>query len=304
MSFNNCDAGSSEPPPSYAACVGNLGDVADFPPEKQHMNEDLLEDSIDLASNAHPPPPFSITPGSLVLAPQTVTIRPPISGARPLYQLSKPLGNNAVAPCLSLFEVPATRQLEENGTLKTVDMSDGIYHIREAEMALRKQERAVVISGQRHDQFSGVQLRKETSMGITGMKNTFDVISDDETNHPRLLYHARFKKGILEWHDGGGELIAIETPSADKTLAEERLDIVVSMDKPHLDLMVALWVARVWQDTEESGLKEDTKEAKKRKTLKREPVKQEGKHYGILHGMKEALKIGHESGFEPDRMHY
>lgn len=237
---------SAEPPPSYAACTGTAGDISDLPPEKQRMTDDLLQDDNDLASNSHPPPPFSLTPGTLILSPHTVLIHSPVSGARPLYQLSDRLSRHALRT--RLMSVPPTRPLQQDGTMKSVWGKDELYHIYEAHPAFTRQDKGVIISGQHSEQFGAVRLRTDVSIGITGLKLKYNVFSADEEKHPRLLYHAKQKKGVIEWHDGGGELVAVESRAENSMHDEEVLDIKVSLDKRHLDLIVALWVARIWQD--------------------------------------------------------
>ncbi|PSR80311.1 hypothetical protein BD289DRAFT_485042 [Coniella lustricola] len=237
---------SAEPPPSYSASVGISADEPDLPPDKQRLNEDLIRDDNDLASNSHPPPPFSVTPGTLVLSPYSKLIHSPVSGARPLYQLSDPLNRHALNT--SLMSIPITRLLNEDGTMKTVRSKDELYHIYEAHPAFTRLDKGVIISGQHAEQFGGVRLRRDISVGITGLKTVYDVLSVDESKHPRRLYHAKQKKGVLEWHDGGGELIAVESRAEGSMMDEEALEIKIPLDKRHLDLMVALWVARIWQE--------------------------------------------------------
>lgn len=296
-----------EPPPSYGSCMGDGSDTArapaeELPPEKERLreDEDLIEDDNNFASASHLPPPFSVTPGVLVIAPQSVLIHPPVAGARPLYQLSRPLNGHATATCL--IDVPATRPIRDDGCLKTVRNHDQLYRLYHEHLPLNRRQaaREVVVNAQHRDQFSGVRLCKDITVGIKGVKISYAAVcADDEEKHPRRsLYLATQKKGgVLEWHDGGGTLVAVETPAVNRQVDEERLEIVVSLDKRYLDLVVALWVARIYQDTQEDGVKEDKQDAKKRRAEQKQLDKEEGRPSGVLHDMKEALGIGY--GLKP-----
>lgn len=279
------------PPPSYASCTGGSDTPEDLPPEKERLQEDLIEDDNNFASASRLPPPFAVTPGTLVMAPQSVLIHCPVSGARPLYQLSRPLNGHITTTCL--IDVPATRRLREDGCLKTVRNHDELYRIYQARELFQRYPREVIVEAQHRDQFSNARLRKDITIGIKGIKIVFDAISADEEKHPRMLYLATQKKGVLEWHDGGGTLVAVETPALNRQVDEERLDIVVPLDKRHLDFLAALWVARIYQDSQEDGVKEDKENAKMRRAEQKELDKEEGKPTGFLHDMKEALGIGY-----------
>lgn len=288
---SHTDVTSQQPPPAYSECVGELQDPIEPAPEKQQLAEDLFVDDHDIATDSNSPPPFSVTPGTLVIAPQSILIRAKVADARPLYQVLKPLNGHAMSNCL--LDVPANRLLREDGALKTVRQRDELYRVYRPRSSIREHTRELVVSGQHSDQFSGVWLRKGFLVGITGTKTCFEASSRDEEGHVRTLYLARPKKGVLEWHDGGGTLIAIETPAVDRTMEEESLEIMTHLDKRHLDLMVALWVARIYQDTQEEGAKEDKEDAKQRRAQQKELDKQNGKPHGLMHDMKEALGIGY-----------
>lgn len=284
---------SQAPPPAYSDCVGEPETPVDLPPEKQRRAEDVLEDEHDISTGSQAaPPPFSVTPGTLVIAPQSVLIHTPVSGARPLYQMLKPLNGHEMSNCL--LDVARNRRLREDGALKTVRPRDELYRMYRPRSSIVEQTRELVVSGQHSDQFSGVWLRKGIlGVGITGVKTGFEASSRDEEGHVRGLYIARPSKGVLEWHDGGGTLVAVDTPATNRTMEEERLEIIIHLDKRHLDLIVALWVARIYQDTQEEGAKEDKEDAKHRKAEQKELDKQEGKSHGLLHDVKEALGIGY-----------
>ncbi|KAJ4420542.1 hypothetical protein N0V82_004315 [Gnomoniopsis sp. IMI 355080] len=285
---------SQQPPPAYSEVVGEPATPIDLPPEKQLLAEDLLEDEPGLvATNSHAPPPFSVTPGTLIISPQSILIHTPaVSGARALYQVLKPLNGHAMSNCL--LDVPPNRRLRDDGTLKTVRQRDELYKMYRPRSSVLEHTRELVVSGQHSDQFSGVWLRKGVlSLGITGVKTGFEATSRDEEGHVRSLYVARPNKGVFERHDGGGTLVAVDTPATDRKMEEERLEIMTHLDKRHLDLIVALWVARIYQDTQEEGAKEDKEDAKQRRVEQRELDKQEGRPYGLLHDVKEALGIGY-----------
>ncbi len=69
------------------------------------------------------------------------------------------------------------------------------------------------------------------------------------------------KKGVLEWEDAEGNVVAIETMAINRGSEEERFEILVQMGKMEMDLLVATWVARIHQDTQ--------KEGRRRRRLKR-----------------------------------
>lgn len=90
-------------------------------------------------------------------------------------------------------------------------------------------------------------------------------------------------------------MVAVETPAAvaGEMREERRLEIVVALDKRHLDLLVALWVARVYQESQEEGEREDREDERHRKAEQKELDRLEGRPHGVLHDVKEALGIGH-----------
>lgn len=291
MSFDT-GSNSQQPPPAYSEVVGEADTPIDLPPEKQLLLEDLLEDEHDIATTSLAPPPFSVTPGTLLIAPQSILIHTPVSGARALYQILKPLNGHSMSNCL--LNVPPNRRLRDDGALKTVRQRDELYKIYRPRSSVLEHTRELVVSGQHSDQFSGVWLRKGIlKLGITGVRTGFEATSRDEEGHVRSLYVARPNKGVLEWHDGGGTLVAVDAPATDRKMEDERLEIMVHLDKRHLDLLIALWVARIYQDTQEEGAKEDKEDAKQRKAEQKELDKQEGRPHGLLHDMKEALGIGY-----------
>ncbi|CAN8102438.1 unnamed protein product [Discula destructiva] len=287
---------SQEPPPSYAEIADEHGAPADRSQEKDRLSDDHLEADHDVAPTSQNPPPFSVTPGTIVIAPQSVLIRCPVSGARPLYQILTPLNGHASSNYL--IDMPATRHLKEDGTLKTIRERDQLYRLQRPRIIetsrVGQDTRSVTVSGQHSNQFSGVMLRKDVALGLAGIKCCFEASSTDEDGRARTLYHARQKKGVWEWHDGGGTLVAIEpTPAVNRHLEEDSLEILVPLDKRNLDLIVALWVARLYQCSQAAGELEDKDAAKQRKAAQKELDRQDGRPHGVLHDVKEALGVGY-----------
>lgn len=297
---SNTQSSVLEPPPPYVACTADDEAPGNSPTTRQESTDDILEGDEDVAGSAsasQPPPPFSLTPGTFVLAPQSVVIQSPVAGARPLYQLSRPLNGYATETCL--IDVPAGRKLKEDGTLRAVRLRDELYGVHQLRMPYGVLSREVVITARHRDQFGEVRLRKGVRVGLGGLSCTFEATSvADDKAHGHLLYHTKQKKkGVMEWHDGSGTLVAVETPAVDTRVDAETLEIVVPLDKRHLDLMVVLWISRIYQDTQLQGAIEDKQAAKKRKADQKQLDKAEGRPSGVLHDMKEALGIGY--GLKP-----
>ncbi|KAH8774444.1 hypothetical protein F5883DRAFT_546816 [Diaporthe sp. PMI_573] len=293
--------GSGAPPPYDA--VSSPGAPADLAQEKAPL-PDAIEDQDESALDSEPPPPFTVTPGTLILARDAVLIRGAVPGARPLYQLSRPL--NGHATMVTLMDVPAQRRLNGDGTIEEVQERDKLYKIYQHRDLANLSTSVAEVSSQKLGQLEGVRLRKETSMGLTGMKESFDATWGDEDSR-KPLYQARQKKGILEWRDSANKLVAVNIPAGAQRLQDESLEVLVSLGKKHLDLIVALWMARVWHDTQAEGLKEGKQEAKRRKSEQRQLDKEEGRPSGRIHDMKEALGIGYgvkgpSNGFYPGGM--
>lgn len=279
--------GSSAPPPYDA--VSSTGAPADLPQEEAPL-PGAIEDQDESALDSEPPPPFTVTPGTLILAHDAVLIKGPVPGARPLYQLSRPL--NGRATMVNLMNVPADRRLKEDGSMEEVQERDKLYKIYKHRDLANLNASVAEVSSQKPGQFEGVHLRKETSMGLTGMKESFEATwGDQDVRKP--LYQGRQKKGILEWRDGANALVAVNSPAGAQWPQNESLEVLVPLDKKHLDLIVALWMARVWHDTQAEGLKEEKQEAKRRKSEQKQLDKEEGRPYGRINDMKEALGIGY-----------
>lgn len=284
------DAHDIPPPYDAVASSARPGASADLPPEKALPQHGSGEDGDGLALDLEPPPPFTVTPGTLILAPDSMLIRGTIPGARPLYQLSRPLNGHTMT--VTLMNVPADRRLKEDGTMKEMWERDKLYKVYQHRDPYHINAPVADVSSQKPKQFDDVRLRKTSSIGLTGVRTSFEATWGDE-DHRKTLYQARQKKGILEWRDRANTLVAVDNPATARRFQDESLEILVSLEKKHLDLMVALWLARIWHDTQAEGMKEDKVDAKQRKEEQKQLDKEEGRPYGPLHDMKEALGIGH-----------
>lgn len=275
-------------PPPYDA-VSSPGAPEDYPQEKTPLpsNDDLEDES---ALGSQPPPPFTVTPGTLTLAPGSVLIRGAVSTGRPLYQLSKPLNGHAMS--VVLMDVDEYRALDCDGMMSSMWEEDKLYRIYEHRDLANMNAQVAEVSAQKPKQFHGVLLNKKRSVGINGVKESFEATWGPDLNR-KTLYQTRRKKGVLEWRDATDKLVAIDNPAVDRKSQAESLDILVPLDKKNLDFIVALWMARVWQDTQAEGKKEDEQAAKQRKYEQKYLDKQEGRPHGPLHDAKEALGIGY-----------
>lgn len=277
-----------EAPPPYDA-ASSSGAPADLPAEKAPL-PDKVGGQFEPASGSGHPPPFALTPGTLILARDAVVIRPAVPGARPLYELSRPLDGHATS--VLLMYVPEYRVLHWDGTMWGAEEQDKLYRIYEHRDLANMNARVAQVSAQHHKQFYGVRLSWGSSLGLTGVKESFEATWGDDLNR-KTVYQARENKGCLEWRDSTNKLVAIDSRTNFRGSREESLDILVSLDKKHLDLIVALWVARIWHDTQDEGHKEDKKGATRRKHEQKQLDKEEGRPHGPLHDVKEALGIGY-----------
>lgn len=285
----------SEQLPSYvAACQLNAARGSNTTPDRLPPRASITETNQDLDdASSSQPPPFSITPGTLILEPHSVLIHGPVAGARPLYQLTRPLNGHVSATCL--IDMPATRPLREDGTLRTIRPRDELYAVQKPRLPSSSQAKDVLVtSRQRDGQFEEVRLRKGVRVGLAGLGSHYEACSDAENRHSRVLYHAsQRKKGVLEWHDGGGTLVAVERLGEAARAEGQTLEVMIPLDKMYLDLLVALWIARIYQDTQEQGEREEKQDAKQRKADQKQRDKEEGRPAGLLHDVKEALGIGY-----------
>ncbi|KAG6363988.1 hypothetical protein INS49_009091 [Diaporthe citri] len=279
---------AQDAPPPYDA-VSSPGAPADLPPEKAPLPDDV-KDEADSALGSVPPPPFTVTPGTLILDPDAVVIRGAVAGGRPLYQLSRPLNGHAMS--VTLMHVDQYRAMNDDDTMRTTVEQDNLYRIYAHRDLANMNAQVAEVSAQKARQFHGVRLKKGSSVGLTGVKEFFEATWGDDLNR-KTVYQARQKKGVLDWRDGTDRLVAVDNLAIPRRSQAESLDILVSLDKRNLDFIVALWVARIWHDTQAEGQKEDKQDAKRRKAEQKQLDKEEGRPHGPVHDMKEALGIGY-----------
>lgn len=275
-------------PPPYDA-VSSPGAPADLLLEKAPL-PDNDEDEAESALHSAPPPPFTVTPGTLILEPDAVVIRCTVAGGRPLYQLSRPLNGHAVS--VTLMDVDEHRAMNDDDTMRTIVEKDNLYRIYAHRDLANMNAQVAEVSAQKSRQFHGVRLKKESSLGLTGVKEFFEATWGDDLNR-KTVYQARQKKGVLEWRDATDRLVAVDNLADPRRSQAESLDILVSLDKKNLDFLVALWVARIWHNTQAEGQKEDKQDAKRRRAEQKQLDKEEGRPHGPIHDMKEALGIGY-----------
>lgn len=268
-------------PPPYEA-VSSPGAPADLVPEKAPLPDNVEEEAESSLVSA-PPPPFTVTPGTLILAPGSAAIRSAVSAGRPLYQLSKRLNGHAMS--VTLLDVDEYRPLDFSSD------KDKLYKIYEHRNLADMNAQVAEVSAQKTMQFHGVRLKMTGSIGLIGSKKTFEATWGDDLNR-KIVYKARQKKGILEWRDDTDRVVAIDNQAVNRD-SQESLEILCFLDKRNLDFLVALWVARIWIDTQAEGKKEDRELAKRRKSEQKQLDKEEGRPQGPLHDMKEALGIGY-----------
>ncbi|POS72632.1 hypothetical protein DHEL01_v208973 [Diaporthe helianthi] len=85
-----------------------------------------------------------------------------------------------------------------------------------------------------------------------GTKKCFEgTWGDDDSRKP--LYLVQQKKGVLEWRNSFNELVAVNSPASAQSRQDESLQVLVALEKKDLDVIVAVWMARVWLDTQNRG---------------------------------------------------
>ena len=71
-----------------------------------------------------------------------------------------------------------------------------------------------------------------------------------------LIYCAQLHGGVVEWKDSKGRLVAIDHMG--RGIGEmESLEILVALNRRHLDMLVAVWISRIHQDTQREGEREE-----------------------------------------------
>lgn len=73
-----------------------------------------------------------------------------------------------------------------------------------------------------------------------------------------LHYSAKPKKGVVEWKDQKGDVVAVATPAVHGETEAEKLEILVEIVKENMDFLVGCWTARILkylQKEVEKGIK-------------------------------------------------
>lgn len=266
-----------EPLPSYEDVVAEPS--APRPIEKLEQQADEDEDVPTCE-----PPPFSVSPITLVLLPRSHLISPTRPNSRPLYELTRPLDGHCRT--VAVAEVLPTSQLREDGRLKEIKDRQIIYKIYE-HMTYPPSKNETEIDAQTSKCIQGTVLkhlkfpdaweaRRQKAVGI----NKVNWKGIDDRN---LLFTAQAKKGVLQWKDNRGILIATETTGVHRDTEPEQLDILVPLERRMLDLLVAVWLARIHQDTQKTGQKEDREEEKRRDAAQKVQDALDGKPHGKIH---------------------
>lgn len=298
------------PPPSYRASVALSDSALNNIVSLRYLDDD--HNAADSDSDSHQPPPFAHTPGALVIEHGSLFIHSPISGARPLYELSTSLDDKHPPSAVCLMSVSPLRAALDYGArfAKAVPEEDKLYDISKAGMTsstpstptfhgtmTKKNHHThpaqVVIHSRHSNQFGVLCLRKEHHLSLSDHKRTsYDAIVFNDSNHPRVIYQAfpGKKHGTVEWRDGGGMLVAVDSWDMQQERGEKTLTILISMDKRRLDLMVALWMGRILEDAQEKAEKVELQEIKE---LRRRTGDDSDKGSGLLHSLRESFHHSH-----------
>lgn len=101
-----------------------------------------------------------------------------------------------------------------------------------------------------------------------------------------LVSSARQHKGRIEWKDGSAQLTAVDKPVENG----ESLVVLVPLGKKRMDQLIAVWVARVHQDTPKEGLKEEAEDEKRRTREQKIQDAAEGNPSGVLHDCEGSVR--------------
>jgi hypothetical protein len=263
---------NSEAPPSYDTTVSQPAILSpgNSPQPEEPGEEDDIPD--------YDPPPFTLSPITLTLAPTSILITPPTS-PRTLYQLTRPLTGHTRTT--SLAEILPSSKINSDGTLQNMRDRQILYKIYE-HMAIPRNPRATAVSAQHKKLIQGTVLKQGHAFG-SGAVWEARARGEDRMSENTLLFSAKRQKGVVEWKDAKGTLVAVEMPAVDRGEESEILEVLVPLEKKMMDMIVAVWVARVHQVTEIEGKKEEMAEAKTRKQEKRAQDAAEGKPHGKMH---------------------
>jgi hypothetical protein len=285
------DPAQDEAPPSYSDSVSNPS--AAPPLEKEiplpQFESEGAEDGPS-SPTLDVPPPFTLTPITLAILPNSMLIEPCKHNMRALYELTRPLSGHART--VGISEILPISRLGDNGMFKELkDKEKGMLWRVYENLSFPRTKDATAVSGQRRGREElgigrGVVLRKKMGLGGKAWEAKG---GGDEKKESSLRYSAKQKKGVVEWRDAKGAVVAVEMPAMHRETEPEKLEILVEMGKKDMDLLVGCWVGRIHQEMQKEGEKEDKREAKERKEEQWARDAAEGKPYGRLHECEYSL---------------
>lgn len=202
-----------------------------------------ISDASSVSSES--PPAFSLSPITLVLAPNATLIRPVYHEAlatRPLYELTSPL--DGATRSVFLADIPAIARLDPCGNLPQIEKRHHLYKIFESRDGAQTH---TAIDGRKTTTIDGTILRRSADGTALVATNHGDIWG----NQGQLIYCARTSSGVIEWLNSKGKIVAIDHKGPDCN-APETLEILVPMSRKWLDMLVAVWIARIQQDVQGS----------------------------------------------------
>jgi hypothetical protein len=271
-----------EPPPSYDASISS-------PPPTQNTEECVPQGKKEDKEQDIPdfePPPFSLSPITLTISPKSHLIDYHLKTAavgsstpkRALYELTNALDGHSRN--VGIVEILPSTNLRPDGRCKEFKEKQILYHVIEYPL-FPHNPRCTAISAQNKKLIQGTILTKCVGFGPAWEARSHGV---DWRSENTLLYTAKHKsKGILEWKDEKGAVVAMETCTGGFKTDREELEILVPLEKKMLDVVVAVWVARIFHEVEKLGKKEDKEDEKRRKEEQKVRDAEEGKPHGVLH---------------------
>jgi hypothetical protein len=238
------------------------------------------------------PPAFSMSPITLSILPNSFLIQATLNsgGTFPtthhLYELTQSLDGHCSNTTIA--DIPPGARLRADGRCCTIWKKQLLYKICQ-DVVVPRSPRVTAISAQNRNLIQGTFLKRGMGFGRSWEARSH---GPDWQSENTLLYHAKQSKGFIEWKDAKEKVIAVEIPAVHRESDVEKLEILEPLDKQMFDMLVAVWIARVWQDARVEGLRQE-EDAKKRKEEQEARDKEDGKSHGKLHDMKEALGIGY-----------
>jgi hypothetical protein len=237
------------------------------------------------------PPAFSISPITLSIQPNSFLVVPipdastafPIT--RALYELIQPL--NGRYSSTAIAEISSYARLRDDGRCRRIWDNQFLYSIKQLNDIVLG-PKAIAISAQRKRLIQGTVLRRQWGFRKSWEARSHNIDREGE-DQTELLYNAKQNRDVIEWKDARGKLVAMEIPATDRTKIAEKIQILVQLDKTLLDMLVAAWVARIWQDVRNDVLKAEEEDAK----VRMDEQKMRDGPRGKLHEVKEALGFGH-----------